>query len=119
MNIRTKRIYEPPEPGDGYRLLVDRLWPRGVSRAGAALDAWMKEIAPSTELRRWFAHDVARWPGFKQRYAVELDARRDLVTEILSRARAGPVTLLYSARDTDHNQAVALAEYLAAATDDS
>ncbi len=114
MEIRVKRIYEPPETADGYRLLVDRLWPRGVSRESASLDAWMKEVAPSSELRRWFGHDASRWQEFKRRYAVELGTRQDLVAEILSLARDRPVTLLYSARDTDHNQAVALAEYLAA-----
>jgi uncharacterized protein YeaO (DUF488 family) len=114
MEIRVKRIYEPPEPADGYRLLVDRLWPRGVSRESASLDGWMKEIAPSSELRRWFSHDVSRWQEFKRRYAVELSTREHLVTEILSLARNRPVTLLYSARDSGHNQAVALAEHLAA-----
>lgn len=114
MSLKIKRIYEPPEPADGYRLLVDRLWPRGVSRQTASLDAWMREIAPSSELRRWFGHDASRWPEFKRRYGVELDTRQGLVAEILSLARDRPVTLLYSARDADHNQAVALAEYLAA-----
>ena len=114
MEIRVKRIYEPPEPADGYRLLVDRLWPRGVSKANAALDAWMREVGPSSELRRWFGHDASRWQEFKRRYGVELDIRHDLVAEILSLARDRPVTLLYSARDPDHNQVVALAAYLAA-----
>ena len=117
MAIRVKRIYEPPDPTDGYRLLVDRLWPRGVSRESASLDAWMREVAPSSELRRWFGHDASRWQEFKRRYAVELGTRQDLVAEILSLARDRPVTLLYSARDTDHNQAVALAEYVAAKAD--
>lgn len=117
MEIRIKRIYEPPEPGDGYRLLVDRLWPRGVSKESASLDAWMKEVAPSSELRRWFGHDASRWQEFKRRYAVELGTRQGLVAEILSRARERPVTLIYSARDRDRNQAVALAEYLAAKAD--
>ena len=111
--IRVKRIYEPPKPADGTRLLVDRLWPRGVSKEKAAIDSWMKEIAPSTKLRRSFAHDKARWQEFKRRYWAELDAREDLVAEIRALARKGPVTLLYSARDETHNQAVALAEYLA------
>ncbi len=117
MEIRVKRIYEPPEPGDGYRLLVDRLWPRGVSKESASLDAWMKEVAPSAELRRWFGHDPSRWPEFKRRYAAELGTRQDLVAEILSRARDGPITLIFSARDRDHNQAVALSAYLAAKAD--
>ena len=114
MEIRVKRIYEPPEPADGYRLLVDRLWPRGVSRESASLDAWMREVAPSSELRRWFGHDASRWQEFKRRYAVELGTRQNLVAEILSLARDRSVTLIYSARDRSHNQAVALAEYLAA-----
>ena len=117
MEIRTKRIYEPREPTDGYRLLVDRIWPRGVSKESAGLDAWMREIGPSTELRRWFGHEPSRWQEFKQRYAAELDSRRDLVAEIRALARNGPVTLLYSARDADHNQAVALAAYLADSSD--
>ncbi len=114
MEIRVKRIYDTPEPADGYRLLVDRIWPRGVSKENASLDSWMREVAPSTELRRWFAHDATRWNEFRRRYAVELGARQDLVAEILSLARDRRVTLLYSARDIDHNQAVALAEFLAA-----
>lgn len=114
LEIRVKRIYEPPEPTDGYRLLVDRLWPRGVSKDSASLDDWMKEVAPSSELRRWFDHDAARWQEFKRHYGLELDTRQNLVAEILSLARDRPVTLVYSARDPDHNQAVALAEYLAA-----
>ena len=117
MAVRVKRIYEPPEPADGYRLLVDRLWPRGVSKKSASLDAWMREVAPSSELRAWFGHDASRWQEFKRRYAVELGTRQDLVAEILSLARDRPVTLLYSARDPEHNQAVALAEYLAAKAD--
>ena len=112
MEIRVKRIYEAPEPTDGYRLLVDRLWPRGISKEAASLDAWMKSVAPSSELRRWFAHEPSRWQEFKRRYAEELDRSPDLVTRILSLAGERPVTLLYSSRDTNHNQAVALAEYL-------
>ena len=117
MEIRVKRIYEPSEAADGYRLLVDRIWPRGVSRESACLDDWIREVAPSSELRRWFGHSASRWQGFKRRYAVELSNRQELVAEILSLARDRPVTLLYSARDPDHNQAVALAEYIAAKAD--
>ncbi|MDH3740814.1 MAG: DUF488 family protein [Hyphomicrobiales bacterium] len=113
MTIRVKRIYEEPAPEDGYRLLVDRLWPRGLSKQNARIDAWMKEIGPSSDLRRWFGHDAERWPEFKARYWAELDARPDLVAEVVSLARAGTVTLLFSARDTGRNQAVALADYLA------
>ena len=113
LKIRVKRIYLPPEPADGYRILVDRLWPRGMSRDRASIDEWMKDIAPSNELRRWFGHDAGRWNEFKQRYATELVARRNLVQHILCLARRGRVTLVYSARDTDHNQAVALMDVLA------
>ncbi len=113
LEIRVKRIYQPPEPIDGYRILVDRLWPRGMSRDRASIDEWMKDIAPSNELRRWFGHDSSRWNGFKQRYATELVARKDLVQHILCLARRGQVTLVYSAKDIDHNQAVALLEFLA------
>ena len=113
MEIRVKRIYQPPEQADGYRLLVDRLWPRGVSTKRAYIDAWMKEAGPSTKLRRWFGHDRSRWLEFKRRYHTELDANQTLVNQMLSIANNHPLTLLYSARDPNHNQAVALAEYLA------
>lgn len=117
MQIQVKRIYDRPEPTDGYRLLVDRLWPRGVSRKRAALDAWMPEVGPSSELRRWFGHDESRWPEFKRRYALELKKRDKLVAEILALARKSRVTLLFSARNPDHNQAVALAGYLGSKRD--
>jgi uncharacterized protein YeaO (DUF488 family) len=97
--VRVKRIYEPPEPADGYRLLVDRLWPRGVSREAAFLGAWMREFTPSSELRRWFGHDASRWQEFKRRYGVELVTRQGFLAEILSLAHDRAVTLLYSARD--------------------
>jgi uncharacterized protein YeaO (DUF488 family) len=107
-NVRLKRAYEPPAPDDGERILVDRLWPRGVSRADAALDAWMKDIAPSTALRQWFAHDPARWDMFRDRYAEELRGHADLVEQLRGRARRGPITLVYSAHDAEHNDAVVL-----------
>jgi uncharacterized protein YeaO (DUF488 family) len=107
-NVRLKRAYEPPAPDDGERILVDRLWPRGVSRADAALDAWMKDIAPSTALRQWFAHDPARWDMFRDRYAEELRGHADLVEQLRERARRGPITLVYSAHDAEHNDAVVL-----------
>jgi uncharacterized protein YeaO (DUF488 family) len=107
-NVRLKRAYEPPAPDDGERILVDRLWPRGVSRADAALDAWMKDIAPSTALRQWFAHDSARWDMFRDRYAEELRGHADLVEQLRGRARRGPITLVYSAHDAEHNDAVVL-----------
>jgi uncharacterized protein YeaO (DUF488 family) len=107
-NVRLKRAYEPPAPDDGERILVDRLWQRGVSRGDAALDAWMKDIAPSTALRQWFAHDPARWDMFRDRYAEELRDHADLVEQLRERARRGPITLVYSAHDAEHNDAVVL-----------
>jgi uncharacterized protein YeaO (DUF488 family) len=109
--IAIKRIYEPASPEDGRRILVDRLWPRGVSRARAQLDGWMKSVSPSTELRRWFDHRPDRWEEFRRRYADELTSNPDVRT-LSEMAAAGPVTLLYAARDTEHNEALALAEYL-------
>ncbi len=110
--IRLKRAFEGPFDEDGYRVLVDRLWPRGVSREDAALDRWMKELAPSGELRRWFDHDPDRWEEFRERYWRELDAKRELVEEVLRTAREGPLTLVYAAQDRERNNAVALKEYL-------
>jgi len=106
--LKVKRVYEPSEPSDGYRILVDRLWPRGLSKEKAAVDEWMKEIAPSAELRRWFGHDPARWAEFRRRYEDELRTHADLVREIAKRAAHGPVTLVYGARDEAHNDAVVL-----------
>jgi uncharacterized protein YeaO (DUF488 family) len=111
-NVRLKRAYEPPASDDGTRVLVDRLWPRGVAKADAALDEWMKDIAPSAELRQWFAHDPARWDEFRARYARELQAHEDLVTKLRELARRGRVTLVYSARDEAHNDAVVLRDVL-------
>ncbi len=115
--VRIKRAYEPASDGDGYRALVDRLWPRGVSKEKAHLDAWVKDIAPSTELRRWFGHDPERWDEFERRYRAELaePERRHLVGELAARATHGPVTLIYGARDTAHNEAVVLCAILSAA----
>ncbi len=107
--LRLKRVYEPPDRSDGRRILVDRLWPRGLSKEKAAVDDWMKEIAPSAELRRWFGHDPEKWPEFQRRYRRELRARDDLVREIAKRAARGRVTLVYGARDEEHNDAVVLA----------
>src|SRR4051812_6887085 len=104
-----KRVYEPPAPSDGHRILVDRLWPRGLSKEKAAVDRWMKEIAPSTELRRWFGHDPERWPEFQRRYREELRRNEELVREIAKLASRGRVTLVYGARDDAHNDAVVLA----------
>ncbi|MXR52946.1 DUF488 family protein [Halovenus sp. WSH3] len=112
MTIRTKRIYEEPSPDDGRRVLVDRLWPRGVSKEQAQLDDWHKEIAPSEELREWFDHDPERFGGFRERYRDELADRPELVRDLLDSARSGTLTLLYAATDEQHNNAVVLAEYL-------
>jgi uncharacterized protein YeaO (DUF488 family) len=112
MKLLLKRAYEAPGPKDGYRVLVDRVWPRGVSRDTIKIDLWLKEVAPSTQLRKWFAHDVDNWSGFKSRYRRELrkvDAELDVLREQL---RHGPVTLVYGARDEIHNQAVVLRDYL-------
>ena len=109
---RVKRVYAPASRDDGQRVLVDRLWPRGVKKADLAHDLWLKEIAPSNELRKWFAHDPARWAAFRQRYAAELDANPQAVARLRSLAQAGPVTLLFSAKDEARNQAVALKLYL-------
>jgi uncharacterized protein YeaO (DUF488 family) len=109
--LRIKRIYEPASRDDGQRVLVDRVWPRGVTKEAAALDLWLKEIAPSTALRKWFGHDPARWVEFRRRYGAELDANA-AVKQLRELMRKGRVTLLYSARDAEHNQAVALMDYL-------
>ncbi len=114
MTVRIKRAYEPAEPGDGYRILVDRLWPRGVSKAEARLDEWAKELAPSPGLRGWFGHDPERFAEFRLRYRDELTPRTEELDEVRRRARRGPVTLVYGARDTQHNGAVVLGELLTA-----
>ena len=111
--VFLKRAYEPPAPGDGQRFLVERLWPRGVRKAGLRLDGWLKEVAPSPELRRWFSHDPAKWSAFKRRYFDELRDREPALRPLREAARRGPITLVYGARDTQHNAAVALREYLA------
>jgi uncharacterized protein YeaO (DUF488 family) len=110
--IRLKRAYEPPAPGDGSRFLVERLWPRGVRKSDLPLAAWLKEIAPSPALRRWFGHDPVKWPEFRRRYFTELRAHEELLAPIREAARRGAVTLVYGARDTEHNAAVALRDYL-------
>lgn len=114
MSIQLKRAYEPAARGDGTRVLVDRLWPRGLSKDRARIDHWLKEIAPSTALRKWFNHDLERWEKFRERYFRELDRNTDAVQELQGLARGKTVTLVYSAKDEDHNQAVALRDYLAA-----
>lgn len=112
MAIRIKRAYEAPEAADGVRILVDRLWPRGLKKADAAIDHWEKEVAPSTELRRWFNHDPEKWPEFRKRYRAELSDRDDRVEDLRKRIGQGPATLVYGARDDAHNQAVVLKEVL-------
>lgn len=112
MTVRLKRAYEPAEPSDGYRVLVDRLWPRGVTREEARLDAWARDLAPSPELRRWFGHDPAKFDEFRRRYRDELAHRPEQLEALRRRAREGTVTLVYGARDPDHNAAVVLAELL-------
>ena len=112
--IRIRRAYEPPARGDGKRVLVDRIWPRGVSKEEAQVDEWLKEIAPSNELRKWFGHDPERWEEFRKRYFGELDAQHELVQQLREWADGHTVTLVYGARDTEHNNAVALKEYLQA-----
>lgn len=112
--IWVKRVYEPPAPEDGKRFLVDRLWPRGIKKEGLQLDAWLKEVSPSDELRRWFGHDPEQWEEFQRRYFAELDARPEAWWLLLEAARQGNVTLLFSAKDTEHNNAVALQRYLQA-----
>ncbi|MGR9046570.1 MAG: DUF488 domain-containing protein [Gammaproteobacteria bacterium] len=112
MDIRTQRVYTAAHPDDGYRVLVDRVWPRGLSKERVQADLWLKEAAPSHELRKWFGHDRSRWETFKSRYFSELAARPDAVQRLLDEAANGRLTLLYSAKDTECNQAVALMEYL-------
>jgi uncharacterized protein YeaO (DUF488 family) len=112
MDIRLKRAYEAPSPADGHRVLIDRLWPRGLARERAALDEWDRELAPSTELRQWFGHEPARFEEFRRRYIEELRAQRPRLARLRRRARDGTLTLVYAARDTEHNDAVVLAEVL-------
>lgn len=117
MSLRVRRVYDPPAADDGYRVLVDRLWPRGLAREAAGIDHWLRELAPSNELRQWFAHDPERWDGFRQRYADELQspAAAAALAELRGLIAAQPVvTLLYGARDTAHNNAEALRILLAA-----
>jgi uncharacterized protein YeaO (DUF488 family) len=108
----VKRAYDPPGRNDGCRVLVDRLWPRGVSREEARIEVWLKEIAPSDELRKWFGHDPDKWTGFRQRYFAELEQKEELVAELAEKARVGSLTLVFGAKDEEHNNAVALREYL-------
>jgi uncharacterized protein YeaO (DUF488 family) len=110
--IKLKRVYEEPARKDGFRILVERLWPRGVSKEKANIQLWAKEIAPSAELRKWYGHDLARWKEFQKRYWQELKGKEESLDKIRSRAREGAVTFVYAARDQEHNSAVALKGYL-------
>ncbi|MEM0482190.1 MAG: DUF488 domain-containing protein [Nitrososphaerota archaeon] len=111
--FKIKRAYDKPAKDDGYRVLVDRIWPRGLSKESARIDLWMREIAPSTGLRKWFGHDPSKWPVFKARYEKELDSKSAFIEDLLNLEKMhGVVTLLYGARDTEHNNAVVLKEYL-------
>jgi len=114
MKIRIKRVYEKPAKEDGYRILVDRLWPRGLTKDKAKIDFWPKNLAPSNELRQWYQHDPAKWNEFKSRYFAELKANPELLQELLTRVRRGPVSFLYSSQEERLNNAVALKEYLEA-----
>lgn len=112
--IVLKRIYDAPSPEDGYRVLVDRVWPRGVTKEKADIDVWAKDIAPSTNLRKWFCHDPAKWNDFQKKYREELEANKPAIKELISKAgtRGGHLTLLYGAKDEEHNQAVVLHEFM-------
>lgn len=110
--LKIKRVYESAVPGDGLRFLVDRLWPRGIRKENLEMKAWLKETAPSPGLRRWYGHDTAKWEEFQQRYRAELEANPDAWGPILEAASRGSVTLLYSARDTEHNSALVLKNFL-------
>ncbi|WP_374012674.1 DUF488 domain-containing protein [Pseudoxanthomonas koreensis] len=110
--IHLKRAYEDPAPGDGQRVLVDGLWPRGITKVDMQIETWLRAIAPSAELRRWFGHDPARWDAFRERYFAELAANPEALAQLRAYRGRGPVTLLYAARDEEHNNAVALRDYL-------
>jgi uncharacterized protein YeaO (DUF488 family) len=116
MEIKIKRVYGNPGSNDGYRILVDRLWPRGISKEKAKIDFWPKELAPSTELRRWYGHDPKKWSDFNSRYIAELDGNIELVNELLEYVHKGRVTLVYSSREQRLNNAVALKEYIESLT---
>jgi len=110
--VSLKRVYEEPAKSDGFRILVERLWPRGLSKEKASVDLWLKDVGPSTELRKWYSHDVEKWPEFKKRYTRELKDKKDLLDEIKQHTRKGNVTFVYAAHDKEHNSALVLKEYL-------
>ncbi|HNP37631.1 MAG TPA: DUF488 family protein [Woeseiaceae bacterium] len=111
-DVRIKRAYEAADAGDGYRVLVDRLWPRGVPKSKLKADLWLKEVAPSTELRNWFKHDVEKWPDFRKKYIAELKQNSECVDILAGQLRKGRMTLVYGAKDQEHNQAVVLRDFL-------
>ncbi len=112
VNISIKRVYDPESPSDGRRFLVERLWPRGIRKEALHAESWVKDVAPSTQLRKWYGHETSRWPEFQQRYRKELDANEEIWRPLLDAAQAGKVTLLYSAHDMEHNSAVVLRDFL-------
>ncbi|MGE4370043.1 MAG: DUF488 domain-containing protein [Burkholderiaceae bacterium] len=112
MSLQLKRVYDPAEPGDGYRILVDRLWPRGMSKDQAHIDLWLKDVAPTPALRRWFGHDPSKWQAFRRRYFQELAQNTQTVRLITDRSGRETVTLLYAAKDTQHNHALALQQFI-------
>lgn len=112
IDVRAKRAYDEPDAGDGYRILIDHIWPRGISKERAKLDEWARDLAPSGELRKWFDHVPERFGEFRARYRRELEGQAERVDELRKRARKGPLTILYAARDTEHNNAVVLAELI-------
>ena len=111
-NVKLKRAYDAPAKSDGSRVLIDRIWPRGVRKEALRLDDWMKDLAPSTRLRKWFGHDPAKWADFKDRYFRELDERPEIVERLIAKSHRGTLTLVFAASDTQHNNAVALKEYI-------
>jgi uncharacterized protein YeaO (DUF488 family) len=114
--VRLKRVYDEPARADGFRVLVDRLWPRGLTQDAARLDVWLRDIAPSTELRKWYGHERTKWPEFRRRYRAELRAHREVLEDLRLRAAQQPVTLLYASREGDINHAVVLKEWLTQST---
>ncbi|HEU4343212.1 MAG TPA: DUF488 domain-containing protein [Candidatus Binatia bacterium] len=112
LKIKIKRAYDPPAKNDGFRILIDRLWPRGMSKHSARIDLWLKEVAPSATLRKWFGHEPSKWSEFRSRYFRELDQNPAAVTRLLELVRKGRVTLVFGAKDETHNNAVALKEYI-------
>ncbi len=111
-DVKIKRVYEPKDTNDGYRILVDRLWPRGLTKEKVAADLWLKEIAPSTELRKWFNHEPQKWKGFQKKYLEELYENKEAVDILQSKIKNGPVTILFGAKDTVHNEAKVLLDFV-------